>query len=62
MKRRIRIIDKSGNIQEQREFKVSDLSHLDAQLRFPHKIEQPKKGKGSFKRKPKYGNDCRNDD
>ncbi len=56
MQRRIRVVDKNGNTKEEREFKVSDLSHLDAQLRFPHRVEQPKKGKGSFKRKPKYNN------
>ncbi len=56
MQRRVRVVDKNGNVKEEREFKVSDLSHLDAQLRFPHRVEQPKKGRASYTRKIKYKN------
>lgn len=36
------------------EVEVRDLSHLDAQIRFKSQVFKPKKGKGSYKRKPKY--------
>lgn len=56
MKRRIRVVDKSSGRSEEREFQIRDLSHFDSQLKFPHKIERPKKGKGSYVRKLKYKN------
>ena len=52
--KRVRVISKESGHVEEREFKVRDLDHLDAQLKYPHHTEAPKKGKGSFKRKPKH--------
>ena len=52
--KRVRVISKESGHVEEREFKVRDLNHLDAQLKYPHHTETPKKGKGSYKRKPKH--------
>ena len=59
--KRIRVISKETGHIEEREFQVRDLDHLDAQLKYPHKIEKPKKGKGSsYKRGSKHKVDLKN--
>lgn len=53
MKRKIKLIDKiQGKIIES-SIEIADKDHLKAQINYPALIQQPKKGKGSFKRKKK---------
>lgn len=57
MRRIVTVIDKTkkGKVKIiHGETKVRDLSHLDAQIRFPAQVQKPKKGKGSYTRKSKY--------
>ena len=38
------------------EVEIRDISHLEAQIKHKAQVYKPKKGKGSYRRKPKYGN------
>lgn len=52
MRRLVRVVYKDKV--EEREFKSRNRSHLYSQIKYPHRVEQPKKGKGSYKRTNKY--------
>lgn len=52
MRKLVRVVYKDKV--EEREFKSRNRSHLDSQIKYPHRVEQPKKGKGSYKRTNKY--------
>ena len=54
MKRVIKVVNKNSGCSVEREFNVRNISHLDSQLKFPHKVEKPKKGKGSYVRSIKH--------
>lgn len=55
MKKKIVFHDNLGKIPKVviKEIEVRNIEHFQAQLQFKSVIHKPKKGKGSFKRKPK---------
>lgn len=52
MKKKIRIVDKTGKKEKviEREVNIPDKDHLAAQIKYRANVFKPKKGKGSFKR------------
>lgn len=52
MRRLVRVVYKDKV--EEREFKSRNRSHLYSQIKYPHRVVKPKKGKGSYNRKLKH--------
>jgi len=63
MKKKLRFVDRTGKQQKivETEIVVRDISHLEAQIKYPSLIQRTKKGKGSYNRKAKYKNTYLND-
>lgn len=56
MKKKIKVVNSQNAHTETREFSVPAKDHLSAQQRYPHRVQKPKKGMGSYKRHERYGN------
>lgn len=54
MKKIVTLKDINGNIIQTGGVEIPNKEHLQAQIKYPHLTQKPKKGKGSFKRNIKH--------